>query len=133
MEVYSLKRPGEDMFRAVSPPKNNLQGSKVKPDEQPEKNKIKENEPNKIVQPTTNFPKLMEIAQQVSEKLKNAGVNIQFEVNEELQRVIIKVMDPVSGELIREIPPEAYLKTVELIDDTSKILKMEGIEVDVRY
>jgi hypothetical protein len=40
---------------------------------------------------------------------------------------------PESGEVVREIPPEKFLKAVELLYDMKNVLHAQGIEVDVKY
>lgn len=80
-----------------------------------------------------NHINMLDIARQVGEKLRNAGVKIQFKVNENAGRVIIIVKDPSTDEVIREIPPEAYMRTVEVIRNLNRELMVQGIEVDVSY
>jgi len=76
---------------------------------------------------------LMEIAREVGEKLKSAGVKVQFRINRELKKVIIVVKDPVTNEVVREIPPEEYLKTVELIKNMQQESRVKGNEIDLKY
>jgi len=47
---------------------------------------------------------------QINEMLKQAKSSIHFEVNREVDRVIIKVLDQETGKLIRQIPSEEALK-----------------------
>jgi len=76
---------------------------------------------------------LMEIAREVGEKLRSAGVKVQFRINRELKKVIIVVKDPVTNEVIREIPPEEYLKTVESLKNMQQESRVKGLEIDLKY
>jgi len=61
-----------------------------------------------------------------ADALTNRFMNrtIRLEVDNELHRVIIKLVDKRSGEVIREIPPE------ELIELAKKMRRIEGIFLD---
>ena len=39
--------------------------------------------------------------------------SLSFRFDKELDRVLVKVIDPVSGELVREIPPEAVIAALK--------------------
>jgi len=73
---------------------------------------------------------LLEIARQVGEKLKSAGVNIQFRVNKDAGKVVIIVRDPETGKVVREIPPENFTKSLELIRHAHSQFSVRGLEVD---
>ncbi len=73
---------------------------------------------------------LLEIARQVGEKLKSAGVDIQFRVNKDAGKVVIVVRDPKTGEVVREIPPENFTKSIELIKQAHSQINVRGLEVD---
>jgi len=82
-----------------------------------------------VSQPTGNFGaniKTQGIPLDQSEKLTRAliqknviakNVQLQFEVEPDSERVIIKVLDRDSGELIRQIPPEEVVKLSKLLDN----------------
>ncbi len=76
---------------------------------------------------------LMEIARQVGEQLKKAGVKVQFEVNRDLNKIVIIVRDPVTNEVVRKIPPEDYLNTVQFLKDMEQELRLKGLEIDIKY
>ena len=38
---------------------------------------------------------------------------LSFRFEKELNRVVVKVIDPVTGELLREIPPEALIEALK--------------------
>jgi flagellar protein FlaG len=39
--------------------------------------------------------------------------SLSFRYDEELQRVVVKVIDPTTGELLREIPPESVIEALK--------------------
>jgi flagellar protein FlaG len=39
--------------------------------------------------------------------------SLSFRYDEELHRVVVKVIDPATGELLREIPPEAVIEALK--------------------
>lgn len=51
---------------------------------------------------------------------KLATHNLQFRLDEGTDRIIIKVVDKVSGEVLREIPPEEMLAIAESLEETQK-------------
>lgn len=59
-------------------------------------------------------------------KLKITRTRCEFKYHEEVNRVAIKVLDKQTQEVIREIPPEETLETLE------KIWEIAGIMVDER-
>jgi flagellar protein FlaG len=59
-------------------------------------------------------------------KLKVTRTRCEFKYHEEVNRVAIKVLDKETQEVIREIPPEETLETLE------KIWEIAGLVVDER-
>jgi flagellar protein FlaG len=56
----------------------------------------------------------------------NDITNLKFQIHKETGEVMIKIIDSESGDVIREIPPEAIL------DSIAQIWKNSGIKVDER-
>ncbi|MFZ5898483.1 MAG: flagellar protein FlaG [Bacillota bacterium] len=54
----------------------------------------------------------------------DGGTFLQFSVHEETKDVIVRVLDSVTGEVIREFPPEAIL------DMVARMLDLAGLLVD---
>jgi flagellar protein FlaG len=50
-----------------------------------------------------------EIAENINNMVKLVSSNLQFTVNEEANRIMIRVVDSESKEVIREVPPEQVL------------------------
>jgi flagellar protein FlaG len=74
-------------------------------------------------------PKLQELAANV-EKL-NALVQavrreLRFSVDEGTERLVIRVMDAVTGEEIRQIPPEEILNLMEHLQDSTLMVNEEA-------
>ncbi|NUU96635.1 hypothetical protein XO10_09920 [Marinitoga sp. 1135] len=51
---------------------------------------------------------------------------VKFEVNNDVDMVIVKIIDKDSKKVIRQIPPETAVKIAEMLD------KLEGILLDER-
>lgn len=129
MEVYSVKNSGTELSKPRFLQLSTSQGRQPKP----EKPEVKKQQPVQPVKHDIQFPKLLEIAQQVREKLKSVDVNIQFQIDKANGRIVIMVMDPVSGEVVRKIPPKEFAQSVDYLNEVKSKLKLHGIEVDVKY
>lgn len=68
-------------------------------------------------------PKSVESAAERANK-KMSSTHIEFSYNENVNRVSITVYDDITGEVIREIPPEESLKMLE------KMWEITGLLVD---
>lgn len=62
----------------------------------------------------------------VNKELGIRRTKAEFNYNEKLNRISIKIYDETSGEVIREIPPE---KTLEMVE---KMLELAGLLFDER-
>lgn len=56
---------------------------------------------------------LNEALAEIQEKLKPGSRSLQFSINETLNDVVVRVVDPASDQIIREIPPEAIINMRE--------------------
>lgn len=65
---------------------------------------------SKALDPQTSIEGVKKTFNQINEVLKQSRASIQFEVDSEADRVIIKVVDQETGELIRQIPSEEALR-----------------------
>jgi len=67
---------------------------------------------------------VVKAVQQVNEVLRNYGV--QFETSEDSGRIIIRLVDRESGELIRQIPPEEALNAAQRLEEVKgRLLSLE--------
>jgi len=140
MEVYSLKNQGnENLFRPASgnltapPPRQPGQAKDTAKSIQASNSKSVSRKEKPAAQNKQNYPRLLEIAQKVQEKLESMNVSIQFEVNKDSGRIVIKVIDPSSGEVVRKIPPEKLMKSVQFLNEMKSEFRMSGVEIDVKY
>ena len=72
--------------------------------------------------PVTN-EKLASMIEEANAKLRGGG-NVQFAVHDGTNRVVVRLVDPQSMEVIREFP------NTELLDVVSKLQELSGINVD---
>lgn len=57
--------------------------------------------------------------------------NLEFTINEDIDRTIVKVVDAESGELIRQIPAENAVKLARLLkEDEGQVDKALGLLID---
>ncbi len=63
-------------------------------------------------------PELQEIEQAVKEindHLQLVRRNLEFSVDRDTQRVVVKVVDAETGEVVRQIPPDAVLELAKFL------------------
>lgn len=60
----------------------------------------------------------------INSKIKMSNTQLQYSIDEETQRISIKVIDQETDKVIREIPPEETLEAIK------KIWEIAGIIVD---
>jgi flagellar protein FlaG len=58
----------------------------------------------------------------VNEAFALREVGLQFEVDKDTDKVIVKVVDRVSGEVIRQIPNEDVVRIAKLMSDGNGLL-----------
>lgn len=61
----------------------------------------------------------------INEKVQQVMREIKFSVDEKSDRVVIKVIDQSTKEIIREIPPEAVIDMAEQLDRVQGVLIKE--------
>lgn len=66
--------------------------------------------------------RLKEISASLNEDMSIRSKNLKFSVGESPYRVLVKVLDKESGELIREIPSEAILKVAHNLEALKGII-----------
>ena len=77
------------------------------------------------VTPSVNVSDLEKIVAQAQESLKPIESRIQLSVDEDLNRVVVKVVDGDSGELIRQLPPEDFLQVQRFLKEQSGLILEE--------
>ena len=68
-------------------------------------------------------PSLDAALERLTDALRTASVSVQFEIDSTSHRVITKVMDKRSGEVIRQIPTE------ELVRISDAMMQLQGLFV----
>ncbi len=69
-------------------------------------------------------PSLDAALERLADALRTASVSVQFEIDSTSHRVITKVMDKTSGEVIRQIPTE------ELVRISDAMTQLQGLFVN---
>ncbi len=64
-------------------------------------------------------------AAKVNEMLVSGDPQLQIKVDDETQRVVVKVVEQKSGEVIRQIPPEELLKLDKYLSSPKGLLLSE--------
>lgn len=73
-----------------------------------------------------NLPGFEEAKDQVNRALEQLNVKLSFKLNRDLDRMIVKVVNRESGEVVRQIPPE------EMLEIAKRMEEMGGILLDER-
>ncbi|RBP46774.1 flagellar protein FlaG [Garciella nitratireducens] len=69
---------------------------------------------------------ILNAIESINENLKNFNRCIEFSIHEKTKDIMVKVVDAISGEVIREIPPK------KLKDMVANILERAGLLIDER-
>jgi flagellar protein FlaG len=69
---------------------------------------------------------LMRATESVNKHIEMTNRYLDMSVHEKTQRIIVKVVDKETGDIVREIPPE------ETLDFLAKVLEQAGIFVDTK-
>lgn len=68
---------------------------------------------------------LVEPIQRINEVMRNYGV--QFELGEEYDRVVTRIIDRASGEVIRQIPAEEVMRVAERLGEVQgRLIQLEA-------
>jgi flagellar protein FlaG len=76
-----------------------------------------------------NADDLNEAVEELNEHVQTVQRKLQFSIDEESGRTVIKVLDPESKEVIRQIPPEeaiALARNLDRLAEEGMILKVEA-------
>lgn len=76
---------------------------------------------------------LQAVADNLNESQQLSRRNLQFSVNEDADRTVIKVVDSKSGDVIRQIPSEDLVRLAErLREDSEQVGQVVGMLIDSR-
>ena len=83
------------------------------------------NSQSEAVTQSVNVADIEKIVAQAQESLKPIDSRIQLSVDQDLNRVVVKVLDGDSGELIRQFPPEDVLQVQRFLKEQSGLILEE--------
>ena len=72
--------------------------------------------PSKSTVPITDPELVKKAAEKINEFIQSNSRNLQFSVDKHLNRIIVKVVDKETGEVIRQIPAEETLAIASSLD-----------------
>jgi len=67
---------------------------------------------------------LIKVIEKANETIKGNNAKFEYSIHDDTKRIMVKVINPVNDEVIREIPSE------KILDMVAKIWEMTGILVD---
>ena len=73
-----------------------------------------------------NLPGFEEAKDRVNKALEQLNVKLSFNLNRDLDRMIVKVVNRETGEVVRQVPPE------EMLEIAKRMEEMGGILLDER-
>jgi len=88
---------------------NRAAAQSVNPDTNLPNNQLK---PNKI-----DIEVVQDAVNKINDEASRADAKVSLSVDHELNRVLIRFKDPTSGEIVRQIPPDAVLEMLKRLDD----------------
>ncbi|SMF36320.1 flagellar protein FlaG [Alteromonadaceae bacterium Bs31] len=71
--------------------------------------------------PKREEPKLESAVATISDYVQSIQRDLQFSIDDELEKTVIKVVDGDSGELIRQIPEEAFLELARKLREDGEL------------
>lgn len=79
-------------------------------------------EPNKAPVPSADPELVRKAAEQINKFIQSSSRNLQFSVDQNNNRIIVKVVDKETGEVIRQIPGEETLAIANSLDTPKGVL-----------
>ena len=87
----------------------------------PDKDILKEKDKKGLIQKLTG-DELEKIKEATNEVLAQLNIQLDFDIDKTLGKVIVKVINKETGKVIRQIPPEEMLKIAKRMEEMSGIL-----------
>lgn len=72
--------------------------------------------------PTIGKHELSEAVEQVQREFHPVAPHLQFQIDQELDRVIVRIVNAQSGEMIRQIPPDEVIRLAKSLKQTTGVL-----------
>ena len=126
--VHSIPETTLSALSLVQGPRDRSSTSKPTLDEpqtQDRRTSSRVNAQSGAINKEINISDLEKIVAQVQESLKPVESRIQLSVDQDLNRVVVKVVDRDSGELIRQLPPEDVLQVQRFLNEQSGLILEE--------
>ncbi len=128
MNVNNINMAGTN-FRNHEPP---VAGNKVKSDENRE---VPEDSQKAAVVSRTELDSAVELANKIGQSLKR---KLNFSIDEATERVVVKIIDEDTGEIVRQVPPQEMLRIAahlkQLQDMNDKVLSaVKSVILDLSY
>lgn len=121
--TYVSAQTSDDEVNFVKPVEEQQKGSKVdKDDKNP--NQHNENVENGIENKKVAQSTIDNTISETNSKIKMSNTQLKYSVDDETQRISIKIIDKDTDKVIREVPPEETLEAIK------KIWEIAGIIVD---
>ena len=95
--------------------------SRPKPSPDPSPAEVARSESAASTRPDEGTDKLREAIEAIQEKLRPGPRSLDFSVNDKLGDVVVKVVDPSSKQVIREIPPEEIIAMRERLREFDEL------------
>lgn len=67
------------------------------------------------------------MVERMNERIQHVTRDIRFSVDEDTDKVVVKIIDHHSGEVVRQIPSEELLKLAERLDDLRGMFLKEEV------
>jgi uncharacterized FlaG/YvyC family protein len=71
--------------------------------------------------------KVRKETEEMNDLMKSMGRSITFNVDDETDTIVVKVVDDKTGKVVREIPPESVLKLKERLSEMSGLFLEEQV------
>jgi len=68
-----------------------------------------------------------ELLDRIKELTDNGTFSVQFEMNKDVEALVVRVVDRDSGEVIRQVPSEDLLETIKALKD------LRGLMIDAEF
>ncbi|MFN6991360.1 MAG: flagellar protein FlaG [Fervidobacterium sp.] len=125
MEIKGVKVPGNDHFNVTLNKKDLENVGKVN---QENANPLSDRGVSNVPVQTEKNTEQIEILRDSLERLKKIfRGEAEFKIDKDTNMVVIKIKDPESGEIIRQIPPELALKLAKNIQELLGVLMDERV------
>jgi len=122
--IESIKIENDDLEKAQRTLEQKLQKSQLEnriDQTLPDKDIVKEKDKKDLIEKLRG-DELEKIKEATNEVLAQLNIQLDFEIDKTLGKIIVKVINRETGKVIRQIPPEEMLKIAKRMEEMSGIL-----------